>query len=144
MEKLAPRFRERVGKLFNQFLDGMKGLGEGPQIPGIVFLSISMWLIYVLDVYLVIVAYHFDVPFIAPFVVIITTAFAQMIPSAPGQLGAFQLACQIGLGYFGIEKDSALSFSFVLQAIQVIPLSLYSFYYLPKIGLSLTKVAKTT
>ena len=144
MKKLTPRLRERTENLVNQFLDGMKGSGEGPQIPRIIFLSISMWLVYVLDVYLVIVAYHFDVPLIAPFVVIITTAFAQMIPSAPGQLGAFQFACQIGLGYFGIRQDAALSFSFVLQAIQVIPLSLYSFYYLPKIGLSLTKVAKTT
>ena len=60
-------------------------------------------------------------PFWGAIIVLIVNTLAIMIPVSPGNVGVFQIACVIGLGFFGIPKDDALAFSIVLHAVELAP-----------------------
>lgn len=43
------------------------------------------------------------------------------VPSAPGKLGVFHYLCILALGFFGVERGTALGYSFLLYAIVFLP-----------------------
>ncbi|UCF72369.1 MAG: flippase-like domain-containing protein [Deltaproteobacteria bacterium] len=59
--------------------------------------------------------------FLAPFFILILVCFSVTIPSAPGYIGTFHLACQYGLIFYGFSKERALSMAIVLHAAGFIP-----------------------
>ncbi len=120
---LFKRFPDRIGRyvmrVLTSFADGLKVLPDTKRVVLVILLSLLVWLSIGLCIYLLFHSFHFNLPFIAAYVVLVLTALGIMIPTAPGFVGNFHLFCIIGLALFGISKAEALSFAILLHFIQV-------------------------
>lgn len=54
------------------------------------------------------------------------------IPSAPGYIGSYQFFILLGLGFFGISRELALAYSFIVYLTLALPTGLLGWYYLVK------------
>lgn len=117
------RFPDRIAgyglRLLTSFADGLKVLPDIKRVILVVLLSFLVWLIIGLCIYLLFHSFHFNLPFIAAYVVLVLTTLGIMVPTAPGFVGNFHLLCIVGLALFGIPKSQALSFAILLHFIQV-------------------------
>lgn len=120
---IVKRFPENVAgylmRILTSFVDGLRVLPDTKSIVLVVFLSILVWLSMGFCIYLLFHSFHFSLPPIAAYVILVLTALGIMVPTAPGFLGNFHLFCVIGLGLFGISKTEALSFAILLHFIQI-------------------------
>jgi hypothetical protein len=61
-----------------------------------------------------------QIPFIASFIILITTAIGIAIPSSPGYIGTFQYFVILSLSVFNVDKNTALTYSIILHVTQII------------------------
>jgi len=62
-----------------------------------------------------------SLPFLAPFFILILLCLSVTLPSAPGYIGTFHVACQYALIFYGFSKEKALSMAILLHAAGFIP-----------------------
>ncbi|MEW5700846.1 MAG: lysylphosphatidylglycerol synthase transmembrane domain-containing protein [Candidatus Zixiibacteriota bacterium] len=103
------------------FLDGLKMLRSSRHLSMVGLLSVSAWLSHALLVLFLLRAFAFDIPFWGAMVILIVNTVVIMVPVSPGNIGTFQLACVVGLAFFGVRKDEALGFSILLHVTEVGP-----------------------
>jgi len=119
LKKLPDRIGRYLMRMLTSFADGLKVLPDIKRVILVVLLSVLVWLIVGLCIYLLFHSFHFNLPFIAAYVVLVLTALGIMVPTAPGFVGNFHLFCIVGLALFGIPKTEALSFAILLHFIQI-------------------------
>lgn len=134
---LLKRFPDRIEKalmrMLTSFADGLKVLPETKRVILLVILSILVWLSMGLCIYLLFYSFHFGLPLIAAYVVLVLTALGIMAPTAPGFVGNFHLFCVIALTLFGIPKTEALSFAILLHFIQIGLVGIMGLAFIPLI-----------
>ena len=72
-----------------------------------------------------------------------TLAFVNLgllVPSAPGGVGIFQGASILALSFFGISPEVALSYSIVVHAVMIIPITVLGIIIINRYGLSIWKL----
>ena len=106
-------------------LDGFsKGLilVKGPsKLIAVIFYSLVLWGLYVVQIYILGLSMGLSLPFMAPFFILVLLCFSVIIPSAPGYIGTFHVACQYGLIFYGLSRANALSMAIILHAAGFIP-----------------------
>ncbi|HWO55954.1 MAG TPA: lysylphosphatidylglycerol synthase transmembrane domain-containing protein [bacterium] len=103
------------------FVAGLNMLKSTRHLLLVSLLSLASWVAHAFIVLFLLRAFDFDVPFWGAMVILIVNTIVIMIPVSPGNIGTFQLACIIGLSFFGIPKDRALGFSILLHLAEVGP-----------------------
>jgi uncharacterized membrane protein YbhN (UPF0104 family) len=87
----------------------------------------------------------FNIPL--PFAVfLLACAFANLVtiaPSTPGYVGVFDAPVVYVLTLFGIEQNLATSYTLVLHAALILPVTILGLYYLWRAGLSLEKMTRS-
>lgn len=129
MYRLPRHWLRKVINISNSFLAGLRMLKSGRHLILVIVLSLGSWLVHALAVFSLIKAFGFNLPFWGALVILIVNTAAIMVQVSPGNLGTFQFACILGLSFFGIPKDAALSFSLVLHAVEIVPIALLGTYY---------------
>ena len=133
---LPERFRSRVVAVARSLVDGMRVLGD-PRLVVVVFVvSLMLWFIPILSSWVMIQAFHLDVPFNAALAVFILIGFGTALPQLPGMVGTYQLACVWALGLFGVPQPTALAYGIVLNAVQLSTLVAQGLVALPLAGVS--------
>ena len=108
-----------------------------PRLVGAVFLvSLGLWFLPILSSWVMIRAFGLAVPFNAALVVFIFIGFGTALPNLPGMIGAYQYACQLALGLFGVSDADGLAYGLVLNAVQVTTLVAQGLVALPLAGVS--------
>lgn len=118
---LPRKLRQKLVNILRDFSKGLvlvKGLF---QLLTVIFYSLMLWGLYVLQIYIIGLSMGLSLPFLAPFFILVLLCFSVMIPSAPGYIGTFHLACQYGLIFYGFSRGKALSMAIVLHAAGFIP-----------------------
>jgi hypothetical protein len=87
--------------------------------------SVWQWAWYAATFACTILALHLDAAYAVPVLpaavaVTVVVAVFLMLPAAPGFVGTFQAGCILALGLYGVPKESALSFSLVAHAVQLV------------------------
>lgn len=103
------------------FLAGLNMLRSARHLLVVGLLSMVSWLAHALLVLFLLHAFGFDFELWVALVILIVNTLAIMIPVTPGNIGTFQFACIVGLGFFGVPKDTALGFSILLHVSEVAP-----------------------
>ena len=85
----------------------------------VTLLSIVIWLVDVLAIYLLFLAFGLDLSVAAAFVLMIVLVIGIAIPTAPGFIGNWHYFCILGLGLFGIPKTDALTFAIIYHALSI-------------------------
>jgi uncharacterized protein (TIRG00374 family) len=134
--------RARVTSLTRSLLDGLGVLRSPTDSLAVYALSILAWL-FETGMYLVIaLGFNIHLPF--P-VFLLACAFANLVtiaPSTPGYVGVFDAPVMFVLTYFGVNPNLATSYTLVLHAALIVPVTLLGFFYLWRAGLSLTQMTR--
>jgi len=105
-------------------------------------LSIAEWIMMCATVYFSLIAFNISLPFSASLVVNGVTAFGVAIPSSPGFFGVIEAIFSKTLALFNVSQIYAVSSAIYYHLISYIAINIVGFYYLHKMGLSLSEVGE--
>jgi uncharacterized protein (TIRG00374 family) len=118
---LPGKIKQKIVDILKDFSKGLVFV-KGPfQLLAVIFYSLILWSLTVLQIYILAFSMGLSLPFLAPFLILVLLCFSVAIPSAPGYIGTFHLACQYGLIFYGFSREKALSMAIVLHATGFIP-----------------------
>ncbi|HNQ63717.1 MAG TPA: lysylphosphatidylglycerol synthase domain-containing protein, partial [Syntrophorhabdaceae bacterium] len=66
-------------------------------------------------VWFIIMAFGWQLPFFAAITLAVFIEAGSSLPSAPGYIGIFQIACVLALKIYSVDESSAVAFSVVFQ-----------------------------
>jgi len=136
--KLAPK----VNNVIHHFIDGFQVITNVKRLLYLLFLSAVVWLVDVAVIYALLLAFGFNLPILAPFVVMIVLVAGIAIPTAPGFIGNWHYACILGLSLFSVAKPEAFSFALVYHFLSIIVLIVLGVTFLPFNKFSISDMTK--
>ncbi len=132
----------RIAGIVDSFIGGLKVLHSPKNLFLTTIASISIWFIEASTFYFVSIALGLNITYpIAAFVMVVI-AFGVLLPSSPSFVGVYEMACILGLGVFGINKDLALTFSLLVHSLQFLVIISLGLFSLSKENLSLKDIKK--
>jgi len=102
----------RIRLLFENFLEGIKGLLNMRAAAGFLLLTSLIWIIDISIIWFLARAFHLELSISNCLIAQLFAIFSGLIPALPGQLGAFEFAVVSGLKAMDIESEIALVFAF--------------------------------
>lgn len=98
----------------------------------LIFQAIAFWM--------VLIAYGIHLSLWAAIAVYLIIRLGTAIPNAPANVGSYQFFCVLGLTLFGVNKNIAAGFSFVVFAILTVPLWVLGMLALSRTGMTLRAI----
>ncbi len=129
--KFHGKFAHKIDELIHHFIDGFQVITDIKILLYLFFLSALVWLVDVLAIYMLLVAFGFNLPAIASFVVMIFLIVGIAIPTAPGYIGTWHLACVRGVMLFGLAEAEALSFAVIYHFLSMVIVLVLGVIFLP-------------
>lgn len=129
--KFPGKLAHKIDELIHHFIDGFQVITDIKLLLYLFFLSALVWLVDVLAIYMLLVAFGFNLPAIASFVVMIFLIVGIAIPTAPGYIGNWHLACVRAVMIFGLAEAEALSFAVVYHFLSMSIVVVLGFIFLP-------------
>lgn len=129
--RLPARYAGTVNRLIDHFIEGFRIVADPALLFSATLLSIVIWLVDVVAIYLLFLAFGLDLPVAAAFVLMIILIIGIAIPTAPGFIGNWHYFCILGLGLFGIPKTDALTFAIIYHALSIGIVILLGLIFLP-------------
>lgn len=143
VRRLPEQFQSRATHLTQSFLAGL-GVLRSPRDSFAVFaFSLIAWLCETGMYAALAQGFGMSLRFA---VYLLATAFANLVtilPSTPGYVGVFDAPIIYALTTFGIEQNLATSYTIVLHAALILPVTLLGFYYAGRAGVTLTQMTHT-
>jgi hypothetical protein len=119
IRKLPARYAEGLDRLVFHFIEGFRIMVDPALLISVTGLSIFIWLIDVLAIYLLFLAFGFHLPVAAAFVLMIILIIGIAIPTAPGFIGNWHYFCILGLSLFDVPRTEALTFAIIYHALSI-------------------------
>ncbi|HLA05307.1 MAG TPA: lysylphosphatidylglycerol synthase transmembrane domain-containing protein [Syntrophales bacterium] len=141
-EKWPEKWKDTLNRLLHHFLEGFQVIGDGKRFFQILLLSFLIWLIDALAIYILFLAFKFQLPPVAAFVLMIILIIGIAIPTAPGFIGNWHFSCVLGLGIFGINKTDALTFAIIYHFLAVGLVVVLGLGFFPCLKLSFADLRK--
>jgi hypothetical protein len=117
LSRITKRFPLRVAKGFEAFIEnianGFRVISSINKFTQVFFLSLLVWVLSALAVYLLFSFYKLPLGIMEAFAVTTITALGISLPAAPGLIGNFQFACIVALSFCGVAKNEAFAFAMV-------------------------------
>jgi len=136
---LPERIHEKVLGLGMRFLSGLESL-RSPQHVLMVFLtSVVIWLLETVKYWFVMVAFDFHVSFFTLMLMNGVVNLATTIPSAPGYIGTFDLPGIAVLQAYGVDYETAASYTLTLHFALWLPITVLGLYYMAREGVQWTR-----
>ena len=139
----SPWLAQRLGRMLMSFCEGLKIFKTKKQVFWIFCFSCFIWVGSSLILMVFLYAFQINVPFYAPFLLLVIIATGVAIPSSPGFIGTLQFFCVTGLALFGVPKSESLAYSIVYHASQYIPVTLLGFFFMWKEHLHFKEITVT-
>jgi hypothetical protein len=140
-EKLPDKPAAFLKRLLHSFVEGLQILPDIKKTLYLFFLSVLVWVVNSATFYVMFYALGFELSFIDACALMVVAAISVILP-APGFVGTFHYACILGLSYFGISKAEAASYAVLTHFLQIVPVIVLGFVFLPFQKLSLPKFLK--
>jgi len=139
--KLFPvKWHSKLTGLIDRFVDGFKIISNQRHMCYLVFLSILIWVIDAVAMYILFFAFDIELPLSAAFVLMATIILGIAIPAAPGFVGNWHFFCVLGLGLFGIDRTGALTYAIVLHFLSIGIIVILGLAFLPFNRFSLSDI----
>jgi hypothetical protein len=131
---LPARLQERFAVQVRAGADGASALASPGRFAGVVAMSIAKWVLIAGCNLISLVALNVDVPLAAAILVLACTVLALLLPTAPGYVGAIQIAYVLALAPFGVSATEAVAASLFFHALSFASVVLAGWYYLHASG----------
>ena len=126
------RMDHKILNSLKDIIEGLLSIDKSALLP-VIALSLLIWGIYYLDVYLLQYAFGFHLSFSQVLMILVLPSVALAIPSAPGMIGTFHAAVKYTMvDLFGYAHNDGSSFAIFLHAYGYILLTLLGAYYFMK------------
>jgi uncharacterized protein (TIRG00374 family) len=136
IQRLVPeRWRERVLEFTHRFMGGLESLRSPLEALMVFITSVVIWLLETVKYWFVMHAFSFSVSFFALMLMNGVVNLATTIPSAPGYLGTFDLPGIAVLEAYGVPKETAASYTFVLHFALWFPVTALGLVYMAREGI---------
>ena len=142
--RLPARYAGAVNRLIGHFIEGFRIIVDPALLLFVTLLSIVIWLVDVLAIYLLFLAFGLHLPVAAAFVLMIILIIGIAVPTAPGFIGNWHYFCILGLGLFGIPKTDALTFAIIYHALSIGIVILLGLIFLPFNRFSIADLRRQT
>ncbi len=124
------RMQTSTEKVITLFWEGFEVLNQRRTLGIIVILNFTFWGLVATTIFIYIKAFGIsDIPMTAPLFILLAQAIGFMIPS-PGNIGPFHAATVVGLSFYGVVGELALSIAIIMHAAMFITNSLPGLIYL--------------
>ena len=140
--RLPDRHAGAVRRLLRHFSEGFRVLLAPRRLLPIAGLSMLIWLIDVVAIYLLFLAFGFQLPPVAAFVLMIVLIVGIAIPAAPGFIGNWHYACVVALGLFGLPRTEALAFAILYHFLSIGIVIVLGLVFLPENRFSLSDLRR--
>lgn len=114
--------RHRWSSILRHVVEGIHLMGNASTLGKTALLSLLYVFLQIATVWALMKAYGLDLSFWVAGGVLAVVRLGTVLPSAPGNLGLFQVACVVALGLFDVEKNDAKTFSFIMFFSLTVPL----------------------
>jgi len=131
LNKFPGKLTLTLEKIIHHLIDGFKIITDIKMLFYLFFLSAFIWFIDVLAIYMLFLAFGFNLPVLASIVLMIILIAGIAMPTAPGYIGNWHFACILGLSLFGVAKPEALSFALVYHFLSIIFIIVLGIIFLP-------------
>jgi uncharacterized protein (TIRG00374 family) len=111
ISKLPEKYCHKTEDMIDHFINGFKMVSSLRLILYVAFLSLLIWVVGALAIYVLFSAFDFQLSLLAAFGVMVIIIVGISIPTAPGFVGNFHFFCILGLGLFGISKADAVIYA---------------------------------
>jgi hypothetical protein len=118
-KRLPTGFAERLDRLVFHFIEGFRIMVDPVLLISVTGLSLFVWLVDVLAIHLLLLAFGFQLPVSAAFVLMIILIIGIAIPTAPGFIGNWHYFCILGLSLFDVPRTEALTFAVIYHALSI-------------------------
>ncbi|PKN50984.1 MAG: hypothetical protein CVU55_14050 [Deltaproteobacteria bacterium HGW-Deltaproteobacteria-13] len=131
LSKLPGKLANKIDELIHHFIDGLQIVTNIKLLLYLFLLSIVIWLLDVLAIYILLLSFGFTLPVMASFVLMIILIVGIAIPAGPGYIGNWHFACVLALSFFSLAKADALSFAVVYHFLSMAVVVVLGVAFLP-------------
>ncbi len=143
ISRLPEKYFDKAENLIDHFIGGFKMVGSPGLILYVAFLSLLIWIVGSLAIYVLFSAFNFQLSLLAAFGVMVVIVVGISIPTAPGFVGNFHFFCILGLGLFGISKADAVTYAVLYHFLAVGMIVCQGLIFLPFNTFALSDIKKT-
>jgi uncharacterized protein (TIRG00374 family) len=118
---LPPGIGNRINDIKYSFLSGLEALKSSKHLLIVSLLSVLWWLFQAATVYLLILAFGFDISIWGAVIITAIVTVMMTVVVSPWNIGTFQGATVAAMAPFGVGKSEALAFSFLLHIFVYLP-----------------------
>jgi hypothetical protein len=130
----------KINDVTHSFFSALEALKSTKHFFLVSTLSVMSWVAQAGLVYLLILAFGFDITVWGAVIITIIVTIMMLVVLAPANIGTFQAATLAALKPFGVVKAPALAFSFLLHIAVYLPPILLGAFYSFKEGLTLKQL----
>jgi glycosyltransferase 2 family protein len=142
LQRLPGKLANKIDEVVHHFIDGLQIITNIKLLLYLLILSIVIWLLDVLAIYLLLLAFGFDLPIIASFILMILVIVGIAIPTAPGFVGNWHFFCYMALSIFNITKTDAISFAVIHHFLSMVIVLVFGIAFLPSNTFSISEMKK--
>lgn len=142
LTRLPGKLAGKIDQVIHHFIDGLQIITNIKLLLYLLILSIVIWLLDVLAIYVLLLAFGFNLPIIASFILMILVIVGIAIPTAPGFVGNWHYFCYLALSIFNITKTDAFSFAFIHHFLSMVLVLILGIAFLPFNTLSISEMKK--
>jgi uncharacterized protein (TIRG00374 family) len=114
----------RLKEYGSRFVSTIGAVSSGPRFIAALLLSVAAWALQVATYQMTARAAHFPMTTVATVAALLAVNLGFALRATPGNVGLFQLAYAATAAAFGMDKDQAIAVAFLIQAQQILPVTL--------------------
>ena len=106
------------------FLRTLTGISSAGRFSWSLLVSVAVWALQVGTYHLTAMAAHLDLPLVGTIAAMLAVNLGFAVRATPGNVGVFQMMYAVTAAAFGLDKDAATGVAFLIQAQQILPVTL--------------------
>jgi uncharacterized membrane protein YbhN (UPF0104 family) len=138
-----PTWQGRLKEYGSRFVGTIGQVSNGPRFIAALLLSVGAWALQVLTYQMTAQAAHFPMTPVATIAALLAVNLGFALRATPGNVGLFQAAYAATAVAFGFDKETAIAVAFLIQAQQILPVTLLGVSLAPEFIFKSTKRRKT-
>jgi uncharacterized protein (TIRG00374 family) len=116
-----------------RFLRTLTGISTAGRFSASLAISVVVWVLQVATYALTAQAAHFNLSLVGTIAAILAVNLGFAVRATPGNVGVFQMMYAVTAAAFGLNKDQATGVAFLIQAQQILPVTVLGLLAAPKL-----------
>jgi len=115
------------------FLRTLTSISSPSRFSWSLLVSVAVWALQVATYHLTAMAAHLDLPLVGTIAAMLAVNLGFAVRATPGNVGVFQMMYAVTAAAFGLDKDAATGVAFLIQAQQILPVTLLGLLAAPQL-----------